>query len=50
MREIERRTWEKGPLLVEEPSTFVEPMSFVDAPLWKEVINSDFESIIQNRT
>lgn len=36
-------------LLVEgKPSTFVDATSSLDASFWKEVINSEFNSIIQN--
>lgn len=37
-------------LLEGEPTTFKEAMSSVDAPFWKEVVNSEVESIMQNHT
>ncbi|CAL5400680.1 unnamed protein product [Camellia sinensis] len=37
-------------LIEGEPNTFIEAISFLDAPLWKEAINSEFESILQNNT
>ena len=33
-----------------EPTTFEEAMTSIDAPFWKEAINSEIESIIQNNT
>ena len=37
-------------LLETEPQTFKEAMSIPEAPFKKEAINSEIESIIQNRT
>ena len=37
-------------LLVYEPLTFKEVMSSPEAPLWKEAVNSEVESILQNHT
>ena len=37
-------------LLETEPQTFKEAMSIPEAPFWKEAINSEIESIMQNRT
>ena len=33
-----------------DPLTYQEDMTSIDVPFWKEVINSEFESIIQNNT
>ena len=33
-----------------EPMNFSEAMSSLDAPFWKEAINSEMESIMQNNT
>ena len=35
-------------MLEDEPQSFKEAMSTPEAPLWKEVINSEIESILQN--
>ena len=37
-------------LLENEPLIFKEAMSSTEASLWKEAVNSEFESILQNRT
>ena len=37
-------------MLEDEPQSFKEAMSTPEAPLWKEVINSEIESILQNHT
>jgi transposase InsO family protein len=37
-------------LLENEPRTFKEAMSSPEAPLWKEAVNSEVESILQNHT
>ena len=37
-------------LLENEPKTFKEAMSTPEAPFWKEAINSEIESIMQNHT
>lgn len=37
-------------LTEDEPSTYIEAMSSSDAPFWKEAINSEIESILQNNT
>jgi len=37
-------------LLEKEPQSFKEAMSGPEAPLWKEAINSEVESILQNHT
>ena len=37
-------------MLENEPLTFKEAMSSPEAPLWKEAINSEVESILQNHT
>ena len=37
-------------LTEKEPSTFEEAMSTPDAPYWKEAVNSEFDSIMQNHT
>ena len=36
--------------LKNEPKTFKEAMSTLEAPFWKEAINSEIESIMQNHT
>ena len=37
-------------LIEGDPTTYKEAMISVDAPFWKEVINSEVESILQNNT
>ena len=37
-------------LLENEPKTFKEAMSTLEAPFWKEAINREIESIIKNHT
>ena len=37
-------------LLENEPQSFNEAMSTPEAPMWKEVVNSEIESIMQNHT
>ena len=37
-------------LIEDTPSTYLEALSSPDAPFWKEAINSEFESIIENNT
>ena len=37
-------------LLENEPQSFNEAMSTPEAPMWKEVVNSEIESILQNHT
>jgi hypothetical protein len=37
-------------MLEDEPQSFKEVMSTPEAPLWKEVVNSEIESILQNHT
>ena len=37
-------------LLENEPQSFNEAMSTPEAPIWKEVVNSEIESIMQNHT
>ena len=37
-------------LLEDEPQSFKEPMSSLEAPYWKEAINDEVESIMQNHT
>ena len=37
-------------LLENEPQAFKEAMSSPEAPFWKEAINSEIESIMQNHT
>ena len=37
-------------LLENEPQTFKEAMSTSEAPFWKEVIDNEIDSIMQNHT
>uniref|UniRef100_A0A2N9F5X3 Integrase catalytic domain-containing protein n=1 Tax=Fagus sylvatica TaxID=28930 RepID=A0A2N9F5X3_FAGSY len=37
-------------MLEDEPQSFKEAMSMPEAPLWKEAVNSEIESILQNHT
>ena len=37
-------------MLEDEPQNFKEAMSTPEAPLWKKVVNSEIESILQNHT
>ena len=37
-------------LLENEPQSFNEAMSTPEAPMWKEAVNSEIESIMQNHT
>ena len=37
-------------MLEDEPQSFKEAISTPDAPFWKEVVNSEIESILQNHT
>lgn len=37
-------------LTEDEPSTYTEAMSSLDAPFWEEAINSEIESTLQNNT
>jgi hypothetical protein len=37
-------------MLEDEPQSFKEVMSMPEAPLWKEAVNSEIESILQNHT
>ena len=37
-------------MLNNEPKTFKEAMSTPEAPFWKEVVNSEIESIMHNHT
>ena len=37
-------------LLENEPQSFKEAMSSPEAPMWKEAINSEIDSILQNHT
>ncbi|XP_028054885.1 nitric oxide synthase-interacting protein homolog [Camellia sinensis] len=37
-------------LIEGEPTTYNEAMTSIDAPFWKEAINSEIESILQNNT
>uniref|UniRef100_A0A2N9F9L9 Integrase catalytic domain-containing protein n=1 Tax=Fagus sylvatica TaxID=28930 RepID=A0A2N9F9L9_FAGSY len=37
-------------MLEDEPQSFKEAMSIPEAPLWKEAVNSEIESILQNHT
>ena len=37
-------------LLENEPQSFKEAMSIPEAPYWKEAINDEVESILQNHT
>ena len=37
-------------LTEDEPQTYKEAMSSPEAPLWKEAINSEVESILHNHT
>ena len=37
-------------LLEDEPQSFKEAMSSPEAPYWKEAINDEVESILQNHT
>uniref|UniRef100_A0A2N9ELT5 Reverse transcriptase Ty1/copia-type domain-containing protein n=1 Tax=Fagus sylvatica TaxID=28930 RepID=A0A2N9ELT5_FAGSY len=50
-----KRTKTFGPdfltfMLEDEPQSFKEAMSMPEAPLWKEAVNSEIESILQNHT
>jgi hypothetical protein len=37
-------------MLEDEPQSFKEAMFMPEAPLWKEAVNSEIESILQNHT
>ena len=37
-------------LVESEPTSYKEAMSSLEAPFWKEAINSEIESILQNNT
>ena len=37
-------------LLENEPQNFMEAMSSLEAPLWRDAVNSEIESILQNHT
>jgi hypothetical protein len=37
-------------MLEDEPQSFKEEISTLEAPLWKEAVNSEIESILQNHT
>ena len=37
-------------MLEDEPQSFKETISMPEAPLWKEAVNSEIESILQNHT
>ena len=37
-------------MLEDEPQSFKEAISTSEAPFWKEAINSEIESILQNHT
>ena len=37
-------------MLKDEPQSFKEAISTPEAPFWKEAVNSEIESILQNHT
>ena len=37
-------------ILEDEPQSFKEAISTLEAPFWKEAVNSEIESILQNHT
>jgi hypothetical protein len=37
-------------MLEDEPQSFKEAICTLEAPLWKEAVNSEIESILQNHT
>ena len=52
-KELERQSFSPDfptYLLEDEPQSFKEAMSSPEAPYWKEAINDEVESILQNHT